>query len=247
MALSEIMIFQAPLNDSWYLDYSEKMGLYYSEKLSAEQLKLCYDLAPAPVKRYLDAEIEYVHQKIRPGYRVLELGCGYGRVLQGLSAESQLLVGIDTSLESLIMAKNYLEGFNNIHLIQMDATKMGFKAKTFDLVCCIQNGISAFHVDQRTLLRSAVEVAKLGGKVLFSSYADEFWEDRLEWFRIQASHGLVGEIDESATGNGVIVCKDGFTATTVRPDEFLQLCQGLETRATVRVVANSSVFCEITV
>lgn len=223
------------------------MGLYYSEKLSAQRLKLCYDLAPPSVQRYLNAEIEYVQQKIKPGYHVLELGCGYGRVLRGLSAESQLLIGIDTSLDSLAMAKDYLADLHNINLMQMDAMKMGFKAKTFDLVCCLQNGISAFHIDKSSLICAALEITKPGGKVFFSSYSDEFWEDRLEWFHIQASHGLVGEIDESGTGNGVIVCKDGFKATTVRPNEFLQLCRNLGVRATVNVVANSSVFCEISV
>ena len=83
--------------------------------------------------------------------------------------------------------------------------------------------------------------------MLFSSYADEFWKDRLEWFRIQASHGLVGEIDEAATGNGTIACKDGFRATTVRPDEFHQLSQGLGADISIEVVADSSVFCEISV
>jgi hypothetical protein len=30
---------------------------YYSEKLSAERLKKCYDIAPSRVRQYLDAEI----------------------------------------------------------------------------------------------------------------------------------------------------------------------------------------------
>jgi hypothetical protein len=53
--------------------------------------------------------------------------------------------------------------------------------------------------------------------VLFSSYSPRFWDPRLEGCRIQAEHGVVGEIDEDATGNGVIVCKDGFTAATAPP------------------------------
>jgi SAM-dependent methyltransferase len=223
------------------------MTSYYSEKLSAERLKLCYDLAPPSVQRYLAAEIEHVRKRIRPTYRVLELGCGYGRVLRGLAQAAGMVVGIDTSLDSLRMAMVCLAGLSNIALAHMDAIELAFPAECFDLVCCVQNGISAFHVDQRALLCSAVTVTRPGGKVLFSSYADQFWRDRLEWFRIQASNGLVGEIDEAATGNGTIVCKDGFRATTVRPDGFRQLSQGLGTDVTIEVVAGSSVFCEISV
>ena len=81
--------------------------------------------------------------------------------------------------------------------------------------------------------------------MLFSSYADEFWEHRLEWFRIQSAHGLVGEIDESATGGGTIVCTDGFTATTVTPHRFSVLARGLGERVSIDVIDGSSVFCGI--
>jgi 2-polyprenyl-6-hydroxyphenyl methylase/3-demethylubiquinone-9 3-methyltransferase len=127
----------------------------------------------------------------------------------------------------------------------MDATKPAFKAATFDLVCCVQNGISSFHVGQRALMETAVNLAKPHGKVLFSSYADEFWAHRLEWFRIQSANGLVGEIDESATGDGSIVCKDGFTASTISPQRFSALARGLGEEVSIDVIDGSSVFCEI--
>ncbi len=221
------------------------MDSYYSESLSAQRLKHCYDLAPESVQRYLSAETEYVRKRIRPGDRVLELGCGYGRVVKELAATASLLVGVDTSLDSLCYAQEYLGGLKNTAFIQMNAISLAFHPNAFDLVFCIQNGISAFHVDKRTLLRSAVGAVGSGGKVLFSSYAEQFWEHRLSWFRIQAAHGLVGEIDEAATGNGVIVCRDGFTATIVHPDEFLALATGLGASASIEVVADSSIFCEI--
>jgi 2-polyprenyl-6-hydroxyphenyl methylase/3-demethylubiquinone-9 3-methyltransferase len=218
---------------------------YYSKKLSAARLKRCYDLAPPPVQRYCAAENEYVLERIHPGDRILELGCGYGRVLKELAPAAGHLVGIDTSIDSLRLATHYLGDARNLSLVQMNAVELTFAAESFDLVCCIQNGVSAFHVDQQALFRGAVRVCKKGGTVLFSTYAAEFWEDRLHWFRIQAKHGLLGEIDEEATGDGVIVCKDGFTATTLLPDELLALSLGLGAKTRVEVVAGSSVFCEI--
>ncbi|WP_392486516.1 hypothetical protein ACER0A_005780 [Haloimpatiens sp. FM7315] len=40
----------------------------------------------------------------------------------------------------------------------------------------------------------------------------------LKWFEEQASKGLLGEIDYEKTKNGIIVCKDGFKATTNSPE-----------------------------
>jgi 2-polyprenyl-6-hydroxyphenyl methylase/3-demethylubiquinone-9 3-methyltransferase len=221
------------------------MDEYYSKKLSGRRLKLCYDSAPPAVRRYLQTEIEFVNNRVGPTDRVLELGCGYGRVLRELAPKGLSLVGIDTSLDSLRLATAYLGDLGNVGLLCMNAIAPAFPEKAFDVVFCIQNGISAFHVDQRTLLTNAVNLTRRGGRVLFSSYADEFWEARLEWFRIQALHGLVGEIDELATRDGTIVCKDGFEATTVSPRKFTELSSGLGTSRTISVVGRSSVFCEI--
>ncbi|MEW6199614.1 MAG: hypothetical protein AB1601_13245 [Planctomycetota bacterium] len=80
-----------------------------------------------------------------------------------------------------------------------------------------------------------------------SSYAERFRPHRLEWFRLQSEHGLLGEIVWAATDAGVIVCKDGFRATTVGPDEFRTLTTGLPAAVHIREVDESSVFCELTV
>lgn len=221
------------------------MSSYYSEKLAGERLQRCYQLAPPPVQRYLASEIEQVRQWIGPDSCVLELGCGYGRVIREIASAAKLVVGIDLSLPNLAMARHYLEGQGNVVLALMNAVKPAIPEAAFDLVCCIQNGISAFQVDQRCLLATAVRATAPGGVALFSSYAEAFWEQRLHWFRIQAAHGLIGEIDEAATGNGVIVCRDGFRATTVSPERMAELAHGLGVRSRIETVVGASVICTI--
>jgi 2-polyprenyl-6-hydroxyphenyl methylase/3-demethylubiquinone-9 3-methyltransferase len=218
---------------------------YYEEKLAAERLRRCYEIAPPRVKRYLDAEIRFLEERITTGARVLELGCGYGRVLRELTGGARMLVGIDTSLISLQLARETVSPAASGKFAAMDALHLGFKDGQFDLVACIQNGISAFHVDQRALITEAVRVTRPGGRVFFSSYLESFWPHRIEWFRIQADHGLLGEIDESVSGNGVIVCTDGFRATTVTPGRFAELTRGIGGTVTMHEVAESSLFCEI--
>ncbi|PKK82407.1 MAG: class I SAM-dependent methyltransferase [candidate division Zixibacteria bacterium HGW-Zixibacteria-1] len=223
------------------------MDQYYSEKLSAAGLKRCYEIAPPCVEQYLKAEINHVLEKLRSSDVVLELGCGYGRVIKYLCPHVKTVFGIDTSMASLKMARYELHPCPNIHLARMNAITLGFGDNVFDMTICIQNGLSAFKVDQHALIKEAARVTRPGGKVLLSSYSDKFWDDRLEWFRMQSAEGLLGPIDNDRTGNGIIACKDGFKATTVSREDFELLAQRARFTADITEVDNSSIFCELTV
>lgn len=65
---------------------------YYSDRLAAEWLRLCYEIAPPRVKQYFEAKIDFVLNKIKPSDLVLELGCDYGRVLQKVGDFTQVLM-----------------------------------------------------------------------------------------------------------------------------------------------------------
>jgi len=218
---------------------------YYSQKLSAVRLKQVYDIAPPRVRQYLDAEVNHVLEKMHPGDLVIELGCGYGRILPKLAEKAGWVIGIDTSAPSLEVARETLGTVSNCSLSRMDAATLGFPDKTFDCVICIQNGISAFHLDKRTLISESVRMARADGIVLFSSYSDKFWKHRLEWFELQSEAGLLGEIDYARTKNGVIACRDGFTATTVDAQKFRALTANLNVDARIVEVDESSLFCEM--
>lgn len=220
---------------------------YYTEILSADNLKRCYDIAPKRVIQYLEAEVNYVLQFIKPEDSVLELGCGYGRILPVLAGRAKSVTGIDTSPSSIELGRKALSSLFNCRLIEMDAVNLEFPDSTFDVVICIQNGISAFHVDQLRLLHESIRVTKAGGLILFSSYSDRFWKHRLEWFQLQSAEGLIGEIDFEKSRNGRIVCKDGFTATTVKPGQFIRLISSIRgINAEIEEVDESSIFCRIT-
>lgn len=221
------------------------MSNYYIDKLSANKLKLCYDIAPPRVMQYLNAEVNHVLQKIKSNDMVLELGCGYGRILPQLAGKARTVIGIDNSFKSLSLGLDFLSDIPNCYLLDMNAVQLAFKDKTFDSVVCIQNGISAFHVDKKVLIHESIRVTKVGGIVMFSSYSDKFRDDRMEWFQIQSKAGLLGEIDTKKSHDGVIVCKDGFKATTVRVDDFLSLVEVLNVDVKIIEVDESSLFCEI--
>jgi ubiquinone/menaquinone biosynthesis C-methylase UbiE len=163
---------------------------YYKKRLSAKRLELVYELAPPRIKQYLEAELAFVLTIIKATNTVLE----------SLDAKSGFCVGIDMAFDSLQVASKRLSESGKLAFSQMNAIELGFKAQSFDLTACIQNGISAFHVDPDILINECVRVTKGNGRVLFSSYSAKIWKPRLEWFRRQSEQGLIGEIDEEATG-----------------------------------------------
>jgi len=220
-----------------------RMSEYYEDKLSAEGLQKCYEIAPPRIRRYLEAETSFVIKCARRSRRVLELGCGYGRVMKRVVVHVKAGVGCDTSRKSLRLAESYMRPRSNFGLICADASCLPFRPGVFDAVYCVQNGISAFGVDRRKLVAEAIRVTGDGGQILFSSYSQRIWKERLAWFRAQSKAGLIGEIDEAETGHGTIVCRDGFRAETVSKREFERLFSNAGTRPHTEEIDGSSVFC----
>ena len=221
------------------------MSGYYTEKLSGRRLELCYELATPRVRQYLEAEIQHVLTRVQPTDIVLELGCGYGRVALRLAEVVRRVVGIDTSRGSIEMARE-LAGVNSrCEFLNMDALDIQFPAGQFDVVICVQNGICAFGVNQEVLLREALRVTRSRGIILFSSYSDRFWQHRLAWFQAQAEADLIGPIDYDTSGDGVIVCGDGFRAGRFTPEDWRFLCSRVGCDPVIVEVDGSSVFCEI--
>lgn len=223
------------------------MENYYGEKLSGERLRQCYEVALPRVKQYLEAEIRFVLDRLEPTDAVLDLGCGYGRVAIRLAEVAERVVGIDTSSESLDLARRIAGPGSCCEFLDMNALDLAFPAGEFDAVVCVQNGICSFRVDQEQLIREALRVTRPKGRLLFSTYSEAFWPHRLAWFEAQAEAGLVGEIDYDATGDGVIVCKDGFRVDALTPQALRSLCVSLGLSGQITEVDGSSVFCEVMV
>jgi ubiquinone/menaquinone biosynthesis C-methylase UbiE len=228
-----------------FLVRSMYKGTYYEDKLSADKLFKCYEIATPRIKQYLDAEIQFVISNILGADLVLELGCGYGRVMKAASPFVSMIVGNDISRASLELAKSYMKPYRNHRIFQMDASNMAFDTGVFDAVFCIQNGISAFGVNKKRLIAESIRVTKNNGLILYSSYSPKIWKERLDWFRKQSQIGLLGEIDEEKTRSGTIVCKDGFKATTISGRQFIELFKEFGLDASITEVDKSSVFCKV--
>jgi len=141
--------------------------------------------------------------------------------------------------------REYLKEFPHICLETMDAHELGFEDK-FDVTLCLQNGLSALKGEAMNLINGCVRALKMGGSAYFSTYSEKFWDFRLAWFEEQAEKGLLGKIDVNQTGKGVIVCQDGFRATTFTVNDFAQFGDASGYNYEIQEVDESSLFLIIT-
>ena len=216
------------------------MDNYYAESLNSQKLFQVYDTAIPRIKQYFEAEIDYVRQRLDGHERVLELGAGYGRIVRELAASCACIVGMDISADSVRLGKEYLKDFPNADMVAMDVHAMDFP-QPFDVILCLQNGLSAMRADLATIQKILALLAP-GGTAFFSTYSAKFWEHRIAWFQEQAGKGLLGELDMDKTRDGVIICKDGFRATTQTPEEFEAIGRASGLPYEVAEVDESSLF-----
>ncbi|MEA4961427.1 class I SAM-dependent methyltransferase [Lutispora sp.] len=217
------------------------MSNYYVHNLNSTKLFQVYQTKYPRVERYFDEEINFVRRNLHGGENVLEVGAGYGRIMKELAQFAACIVGIDISAESVEFGKDYIKECRNCSIQVMDAHNLEF-GEEFDVVMCLQNGLSAMKGQPMHLIRQCMKVLVPGGKAYFSTYSDKFWEHRLAWFYEQADKGLLGEIDTEKTQNGIIVCKDGFTAITFSEDALRKLGEESGYPYSIEEVDESSLF-----
>lgn len=150
------------------------------------------------------------------------------------------IMGIDISEDNVTLGKEYLKDIPNASMVTMDIHNVTID-QSFNVVLCLQNGLSAMRATNHTI-KTIMGLVSPGGRAFFSSYSANFWDYRLQWFQEQASNGLLGEIDMEQTKDGVIVCKDGFRATTHSPENFEEIGRSLGYPFRIQEVDDSSVF-----
>jgi ubiquinone/menaquinone biosynthesis C-methylase UbiE len=69
------------------------------------------------------------------GKKVLEIGCGEGKLTRQYTGMPRILVGIDPNITDLRTAKNEIGGASfHLHIIQAIGEKLPFPSNTFDIV-----------------------------------------------------------------------------------------------------------------
>jgi 2-polyprenyl-3-methyl-5-hydroxy-6-metoxy-1,4-benzoquinol methylase len=123
--------------------------------------------AAARVLRATDTEREFLLDKVSPGERVLDMGCGTGRFTVPMAAAGAQVTGFDLSEGMLSEARRKLDERDlSAELRQGDMANLPFDDGTFDTVTSM---LALMHVplaDRPAVFREVSRVLRPGGRML---------------------------------------------------------------------------------
>jgi SAM-dependent methyltransferase len=109
------------------------------------------------------------------GSRVLELGCGNGKIMAGLSGRDCDVVGVDFSNAAVSAARAVLPGSWPGNVILADARNPPFLPESFDAVIARHILGHMTRAGREQIAREIVQVLKVGGTLHFSGFSrDDF-------------------------------------------------------------------------
>jgi SAM-dependent methyltransferase len=126
-------------------------------------------------------DLDFYRARCRGADSVLELGCGYGRVLEALATEGLQVTGLDASRELLALAEARLQRVdgNNGALVLGDMRQFAFDQK-FDRILIPYSGLFCLtsQPDVEACLQNIALHLRPGGQFIFDAYsADNFHDD----------------------------------------------------------------------
>jgi ubiquinone/menaquinone biosynthesis C-methylase UbiE len=163
------------------------------------------------------------------GRRLLDVGCGPGRLAVPLARAGWSVTGIDISQRFLdIAAEEARAAGVAMSLFQVDARQMPFDEE-FDVVMSIcQGGFGLMGKDDDFILKRMMESARPGGRVVVSAFSAYFAAREQRDAHLDADAGVVHEVMTVKDPQGVEHSFDAWTSVyTPRELRLLALGVGL--------------------
>jgi len=175
---------------------------------------------PAGRRRWA-RRVRFILDRLPPGARVLEVGCGTGLLTQALAAPGRRVCAIDVSLDLLRRARQRVQGAAGVALSVQNAYGTGLRAGAFDAVV----GISVLHhLELEAALQEFRRLLRPGGVLLFSE-PNMLNPIILLQKNVPALKRLAGDSpDETAFVRGPLarrLAAAGFEGVRVVPFDFL--------------------------
>lgn len=127
---------------------------------------------PALIETVVQADVDYIIKKLSHDLDVLEVGCGFGRLVEELSKISKNVIGIDFSETQLSEARKKVGHLPNVELHNMHAEQLGFPNDTFDVVVCLNSSLGNMPGIETEVVKEMVRVAKPGGLIVVHVFAN---------------------------------------------------------------------------
>ena len=171
---------------------------------------------PRLIQEFLDKEIEFISIHLKQNKTILEVGCGYGRLLNTLADKADKVIGIDFSEPLLRRAKEYLKNKVNAELKLMDAQKMSFDDESFDYVLCLDATFGNMPNIEGRVLSEMKRLVRGKGEVIVSVFSEKAKDSQIENYQ---RIGLTGLKDD---GNAVS-SDEGFYSRRFTKEQLYDL------------------------
>lgn len=111
-----------------------------------------------------EKEIVFELADLKPGERVLDIGCGDGNYTGPGFERTGSAVGLDRSPAMLQAAAKRLSGTPGLRWVEGDATSLPFRDSSFDVVLIVT--VLCFAADPQAVVNEAFRVLRSGGRLI---------------------------------------------------------------------------------
>lgn len=185
-------------------------------------LDVCY-AAPARIQAALEVELDFLRRALEGTGRVLEIGCGDGRLLESLRDTGREWVGLDLMESYLRYARGQRQLAPGTGFVASRAGTLPFADASFDAVVCAQNTFGLLGDEKRPALREAARVIRPGGCLLFVVYSEYSVVPRIEWYSEMNRRGMMSPLDWARSTAELLTTGDGYGSECFRREHLEEL------------------------
>lgn len=199
---------------------------FYEQHAQPGFIEACYASAPPRIQAALADEIEFLRRVLKGAGRVLELGCGNGRLLAALRDAARHWVGMDFLEAYLHDARAHRRLAPGTALAAGLATQLPFADASFDAVVCAQNTLGLLGEGKLAALRAAARVARPRGMLVFIVYSELSVVPRAEWYREMHRRGIMAPLDWARSTPELLLTEDGHASECFRRQRLEEFFRG---------------------
>lgn len=153
--------------------------------MKSSSLEIWEAMAKNPVGGYkegLSKEKEFLLKNLPENSVVLDIGSGFGRVLEILALKAKKIVGIDNDEEAVEKSKEFNKGSDNVKILLGDAEDLKFEDGEFDVVTCLGGTPSNFGKTRNKIYSEIKRILREEGIFFCSVYNEDALEERLSYY-----------------------------------------------------------------
>jgi SAM-dependent methyltransferase len=163
---------EPPVGDA---DYTEA---YYLESVEG------YEAFRASGGRAISPRLERALElaDLRPGQRVLDIGCGRGDLLRSAASRGAIAIGIDYAHAAMRLVAEVLAsspGGERTAVARMDATRLALRPATFDVALMLDVVEHLYQPDLERALEETHSALRPGGRLVIHTSPNRLFEERV--------------------------------------------------------------------